>query len=382
VTGRAASAALALLLALAAAGCGADGTTASSGTGTSATVVSHRWITSRVVGHLAEPTALVTRPGDDHLWAAERAGTIRRVAISADGNHLTPSTHPALDLTAVTSTDTERGLLDILFTDRGQTLWVSRTNLDGNTRVETYRMDGDRILASTRRVRLAVVQPFPNHNGGNLELGPDGRVWFGLGDGGAADDPLNNAQNPRTQLGKILRFGPGGTAPEIMVSGVRNPWRFSFDTDRSLWISDVGQDTTEEIDHLPASAIRGANLGWSGYEGNHRHVPGAGRAPAHPVVPVFTYTHADGSCSIIGGFTYHGRAMPGLRGAYLFTDYCKGDVLGFEPDPVTASRRDVGYSELFTHVHVDAPISFAEDAHGEPFVLTEGGEVVRLLPAA
>ncbi|MBX3286224.1 MAG: PQQ-dependent sugar dehydrogenase, partial [Actinobacteria bacterium] len=262
---------------------------------------------------LAEPTFLLVRPGDDHLWVAERAGTVRRLAVSDGGRTLTPVGDPVLDVSDDTTTDAERGLLGLAFSADGDTLFVSRTNADGNTRLEAYDTTDDGVDASSRRVLLEVDQPFPNHNGGNVVLGPDGKLWFGLGDGGAGDDPGNRAQDPDELLGKVLRIDPDGGDPEIVVSGVRNPWRFSFDTDGSLWIADVGQNAVEEVDRLPAGEIEGANLGWSGYEGSEPYLDGDGRRPDDPVMPVFEYRHEDGNCSITGGFVYHGTALAGLE---------------------------------------------------------------------
>ena len=322
-----------------------------------------------------EPTFLLVRPGDDHLWVAERAGRVRRLASSDGGRTLTPVGDAVLDVRDDTGTDGEGGLLGLAFSEDGGTLFVSRTNADGDTRLEAYDASDDAVDASSRRVLLAVDQPFPNHNGGNVVLGPDGNLWFGLGDGGAGDDPDNRAQDPDDLLGKIVRIDPEGGEPEIVVSGVRNPWRFSFDTDGSLWIGDVGQGAIEEVDHLPAGEIDGANLGWSGYEGSEPYLDGDGRRPENPVMPVFEYTHEGGNCSITGGFVYRGTAIEGLQGAYLFADYCAGRVRAVRlgSDGAFAAEYDLGVS-------LGGPVSFAADAEGEPYVLSGSGVIVRLVP--
>ncbi len=333
-------------------------------------------IVAEVAGTFEEPIALEVRPGDDHLWLAERAGTVRRVAVAADGS-LAADGDPVLDLTDQTTTEAERGLLDLAFSADGAVLYVSRTNLDGNTRLTAYDLDGDDVDLGSERELLAVDQPYPNHNGGNVVLGPDGAVWFGLGDGGAADDPENRAQDPDTVLGKIVRLAPDGGDPEIVVTGVRNPWRFAFDDDGSLWIGDVGQNAWEEVDHLPADAIDGANLGWSGYEGTHPYLDGDGRRPADAVGPVFEYPHDGGACSITGGFPYRGTVLAGLDGWYLFADYCVGRIraIHLAADGSFAGEADLG-------VDVGSPISFAADADGEPLVLSQDGDIVRLRPAS
>ena len=256
------------------------------------------------VATLDEPTSLVVRPGDDdHLWVSERAGTIRRLA--RRGETYDASGEPALDISDDTTTESERGLLSIAFSADGDTIYVSHTNADTDTRLDAYAMSGDAIDASSKATLLAVEQPFRNHNGGQVQLGPDGMLWFGLGDGGAGNDPDNRAQDPDDLLGKVLRIDPrkpadgkpyaipednpfadGGGAPEIAIMGVRNPWRFTFDRENDdLWIGDVGQNQIEEVDHLPIAQALGVNLGWSGFEGTQAHLDGEGRRPAESVPP-------------------------------------------------------------------------------------------------
>lgn len=353
-----------------------QGTTTADGSSTGATAASPAKVTATVVGTAASPTVLLARPGDDgHLWIAERAGRVLRATVNDDGTLDIPA-EPALDLSDQTTTELERGLLGLAFSPDGATLYASYTDPDGNTRVVSYALDGDRVDASSRTVLLRQDQPYGNHNGGNIVIGPDGKLWLGLGDGGAADDPENRAQDPGTILGKIIRMDPDGGTPEIVVTGVRNPWRYAFDTDGSLWIGDVGQGAWEEVDHLRADQIDGANLGWSGYEGTHPYLEGDGRRPDDAIAPVFEYSHDHGNCSITGGFPYHGQALAGLDGAYLFADYCAGNVraITLGTDGKLAAEYDLG-------VHVDQPISFGRDAHGELYVLSEGGDIARLGPA-
>jgi glucose/arabinose dehydrogenase len=332
-------------------------------------------VTSVIAATASEPIVLLPRPGDDtHLWLAERSGRVRRLEVVDGGELLRSNDDEVLDLSDRTSVDAERGLLGMAFSEDGTILFVSYTNLDGNTRVESYELDGDEVDESTRRERFAIDQPFANHNGGNIVLGPDGRLWLGLGDGGAADDPENRAQDPSTELGKIIAIDLATDETEIMVSGVRNPWRFSFDTDGALWIGDVGQNQYEEIDHLSAGEIAGANLGWSGFEGVHRYLEDPERTPAEPVPPVFEYPHDGGNCSITGGFAYRGTAIPALEGAYLFADYCLGRVraITLDANGDLASEFDLG-------VDVPGPISFGTDQAGEAYVLSADGNIVRLL---
>src|SRR5690606_5321819 len=157
-------------------------------------------------------------------------------------------------------------------------------------------------VTDSRRVLLSVEQPFPNHNGGHVVVTPDDTLWLGLGDGGSADDPENRAQDPDTLLGKLVRVDTtGGEDHEIVASGLRNPWRFSFDPDGTGWIADVGQNECAAINRISADELPGANFGWSGYEGTEPYLDGDGRRPADPVMPVLTYSHDDGNCSITGG---------------------------------------------------------------------------------
>ena len=284
---------------------------------------------------------------------------------------------PVLDLSEETTTDGERGLLGLTFSEDGDTLFASYTNREGDTRLDAYEMDGDRADTGSRRELLAVEQPFANHNGGDVVLGPDGQLWLGLGDGGSGGDPDNHAQDPDDPLGKLLRIDPesdSSTAPEIWAIGLRNPWRFSFDraTD-DLWIADVGQNAIEEIDFLPAGTPAGSNFGWSGYEGSE--VYDESRVAEGTVPPVFEMRHADGWCSVTGGVVYRGENIPDLQGAYLFGDYCLPGLHGLtlEDGGVTA-QRELG-------VDVASLVSIDEDADGEVYLLSLDGGISRLDPA-
>lgn len=334
-------------------------------------------IAAAPAGNFDEPIALVVRPGADQLWLAERAGTVRRVDLGDDGM-LTATGDAQLDIRDQISTDAERGLLGLAFSADGTTIYLSSTDTQGNSRLTAYDVVDDNIDESSARELFTIEQPFANHNGGHILWGPDGKLWLGLGDGGAADDPENRAQDPDTPLGKIVRFDTSQAQPEaeIVVSGVRNPWRFAFDDDGSLWIADVGQGEIEEIDHLQADEIEGANLGWSGYEGSEPYLDGPGRRPRDGVSPVFEYSHDNGNCSVTGGFVYRGQALSGLAGWYLFADYCAGDIRAIRLDEsgAFATEQDLG-------VMVDAPVSFGRDLDGEPYVLSLDGQVLRLVPA-
>ena len=205
-------------------------------------------------------------------------------------------------------------------------LFVSHTDTDGNSDVASYAIDGETVDPSTRDVLFEIDQPYANHNGGHIVLGPDGRLWLGLGDGGSADDPENRAQDDGTLLGKLVAIDLDSGEAVQVAKGLRNPWRFDFDDDGGIWIADVGQDATEEIDHVTADEIEGANFGWSGYEGSAEYLDGDGRRPDDAIGPVFEYDRSDGACSVTGGVTAEARPLPTWTGRFRFADYCSGRV--------------------------------------------------------
>jgi glucose/arabinose dehydrogenase len=352
-------------------------------------------IAATPVAEVDSPTALVVRPGSPTMYVAERAGRVRPVTVTGSGRDRSYQVgEPVLDISANVVADGERGLLDIEFSDDGGTLYVHYSLApSGDTRVAASTMRGDDVDTDSYGELLAVEQPYPNHNGGELEIGPDGYLYIGLGDGGGGGDPEGNGQDTGALLGKILRIDPaspsgdeaygippdnpfadgGGGRPEVWLYGVRNPWRFSFDrANGDLWIGDVGQSAWEEIDHLPAAAVgagRGANLGWNEMEATHPFEGGSN--PDGGVLPVFEYAHDEG-CSVTGGVVYRGSAIPGLGGAYLFGDYCQGVVraLRVRDGQVTEERS--------FDANVDQLVSFAEDADGEVYALSLLGGIYRL----
>jgi glucose/arabinose dehydrogenase len=351
-------------------------------------------IAATPVAEVESPTALVVRPGSPTMYVAERAGRVRPVTVTGTGGERTYDVgDPVLDISDNVVDDGERGLLDIEFSDDGSTLYVHYSLApSGDARVAAYTMAGDVVDTGSYRELLAVKDPFPNHNGGEMEIGPDGFLYIALGDGGGAGDPEGNGQDTEALLGKILRIDPEnasdgraygiptdnpfadgrGGRPEVWLYGVRNPWRFSFDraTD-DLWIGDVGQNQWEEIDQLPAAAGGGggANLGWNEMEATHPYEGGSN--PDGGVLPVFEYSHEEG-CSVTGGVVYRGAAIPGLGGAYLFGDYCQGDVRA-----VRVHDGQVTEERTFD-AHVDQLVSFAEDAEGEVYALSLMGGIYRL----
>ena len=345
------------------------------------------------IGEFEEPIDLAFRPGvTDRAYLAERAGVVRDLDLATGGSTA------VLDITDETTTDSERGLLGLVVAPDGGHLYVSSTNLDGDSRVVEYAIADDGALDETSaRTVLALDQPFPNHNGGHLIFGPDGLLYIGLGDGGAAGDPLEAGQDRGQLLGSILRIDPAGVdgsayaipadnpfvgeegaRPEVWLKGVRNPWRFSFDrATGDLWVGDVGQDEIEEIDHLPADADglnagRGLNLGWNAMEGDQPYDDGV--EPDDHTPPVFTYTHAEGGCSVTGGFVYRGSTIPELFGAYLYADYCAGDLraLAVTDGEVVDDATIAG--------PVDGPVSFAQGPDNELYLLAQSGPLLEIVP--
>ena len=330
----------------------------------------------RVVARgLSQPLYVTAPPGDtSRLFIVEKTGRIR---IVKSGRLLSA---PFLDIHSRVSTGSEQGLLSMAFDPRfasNRFFYVDYTNLAGDTRVVRYRASAshpNRAVASSAKVLLKVNQPFANHNGGQLQFGPDGRLYIGLGDGGSEGDPNDNGQNLRTRLAKILTLNVrvAGAAPRMYAYGLRNPWRFSFDRAKgNLWIGDVGQNNWEEIDYLRRGTKAGTNFGWSYYEGSHVYKP-------QPIdrsrlnFPVAQYSHTLG-CAVIGGYVYRGSAIPALRGHYLFGDECSGRIW-FKTGPSAAKLILTGVSRKVSRLS-----SFGQGANGELYLTSLSGAVYRIV---
>ena len=323
----------------------------------------------------------VTAPKGDatRLFVVEKTGRIRIV----ENGSLVPA--PFLDLSKMVSGGGEQGLLSMAFDPRYATngrFYVDYTDLAGDTRVVRYRVSGNDpnvADAATARLILRVGQPYSNHNGGQLQFGPDGRLYVGMGDGGSHGDPQRRAQDSRSRLGKLLRINVNVSPIRIGIyaKGLRNPWRFSFDrANGALWIGDVGQNAWEEIDYLRPGRPAGANLGWNGYEGTHvynQEVAATLRKSAL-TWPVAQYSHSVGS-SVTGGYVYRGTAIPGLRGYYLFADFGSGRVWA-KKGPGGAR-----YTLPGANGQVSQIASFGQDATGELYVVSLAGPVYRIVPA-
>ncbi|MGW6534029.1 PQQ-dependent sugar dehydrogenase [Streptomyces venezuelae] len=319
------------------------------------------------------------------VWIAERAGTVRVLGKQGLGE-------PVLDISAETTTDGERGLLGIAFSNDFRYFYISYTDLQGTSTVDEFAVSKGKLRPETRRTVLTQTQPYSNHNGGDIKFGRDGYLYIALGDGGSGGDPHGNGQNLDTLLGKLLRIDPRGGTPyaipadnpfvgdpkakdEIWAYGLRNPWRFSFDRGTGdLFIGDVGQSAWEEIDRAPATSKGGENYGWSQMEGTHPFREGT--EPANHVPPVHEYDRTGLGCSVTGGFVYRGKAIPELRGQYLFSDYCDGTVRALK----MKDGKVTGVSDL--GVNGGEVVSFVQGGKGELYVLDLGGPVSRIDPAA
>ena len=341
-------------------------------------------VTLTEVASMTSPTAGAVGP-DGTLYLAERGGTVHPLTDDGVGEAV-------VDLSDETTTDGERGLLGLAFAADGSELFLSSTDLEGHTVVTAMGVENDQVDPEQRRELYTLEQPFANHNGGDIAVGPDGLLYIGLGDGGGAGDPLEAGQDLSTPLGSLLRIDPHAGDPyavpddnpyvdddaavdEILAFGLRNPWRFSFDAETGdLWIADVGQDDREEVNLVTLEEASGGNFGWNLMEGTLEF---AGSEPDDHVPPIYEYqTGGDQGCAITGGYVYTGEAIPELYGAYLYADYCNGLVraLVVDDDGQVIEQDDLG-------VDGGQVVSFVEDDQGELYLLDLGGQVSRLDPA-
>lgn len=349
---------------------------------------------------------VITHAGDPRLFVVEQSGRIRVIGDGA----VRPT--PFLDITArVDDTGNEQGLLGLAFhpdyADNGH-FYVNYTydppsGLD-RTRISRFTVGADPDVADpdSELVLMEFEQPFSNHNGGDILFGPDGYLYIATGDGGSGGDPQNNAQNPQSPLGKLLRIdvdGGGGTpdcnliaannygippdnaytdgdggagCDEIFALGLRNPWRIAFDslTD-DLWIADVGQNAREEIDFVPAGTAAGLNFGWRCYEGDDVYNDD-GCDDAY-FAPLVTTAHAAGNCSITGGRVYRGGAEPALTGRYFFSDFCNTAIR-----TITFANGEPVVEDAIPAGEVAQPVAFGEDIFGELYVASLTGTIYRI----
>jgi glucose/arabinose dehydrogenase len=324
-----------------------------------------------VASGLDSPLLATVAPGESkRLYVVEQGGLIRIVA----GDKI--RAQPFLDLRARVRAGGEQGLLGLEFAPdyaTSRTFVVNYTDNNGDTRVVRYRSDGTKALPASARQLLFVKQPYANHNGGNVVYGPDGLLYVGMGDGGSGGDPENRAQDMDTLLGKIVRLDPRKPAakPVVVASGVRNPWRFTFDRVKGdLYVGDVGQGEIEEVDWVAWPWQGLLNFGWDVYEGR-RSFESKQLGPGRLVQPVAQYSHDQG-CSITGGYAYRGSAVRAAAGRYFYGDYCSGTVWSLKI--VSGKARGIRREPF----EVEGLTSFGEDGAGELYLVSGHGALYRL----
>jgi glucose/arabinose dehydrogenase len=349
------------------------------------------------IGRFQAPVYVAAAPGFPRLlFVVEQGG---RVVVLRSGHR---RRRPFLDISSLVSSGGERGLLSIAFPPdypQSRRFYVYYTDNQGDIRVdEFHRRSATRAARGSRRAVIQIPhRANSNHNGGQLQfLGP--LLYFGTGDGGSGGDPPNNAQNRESLLGKLLRINPRPshgrpyTIPadnpfvgrpgrdEIYSYGLRNPFRFSFDTVTAarprIVIADVGQNRFEEVDYERLSAASGANFGWDAFEGFSRYTEENSGTPdpGGTTKPIFAYPHSrGGSCSVIGGYVVRDRSLRGLRGRYVYADLCEGELRSLVPH----LRRATGDRRL--GLTVPSPSSFGEDDRGRVYVASLEGPVYRLV---
>jgi len=334
--------------------------------------------TTSIITSIDSPVA-ITHAGDGsgRLFITLQAGQI----LIYNGQQLLAD--PFLDIRALVSSGGERGLLSAAFHPNyvaNGFFYVDYTDLNGDTVIARYQVSLNPDVAdpTSAVILLTIPQPFANHNGGQLQFGPDGNLYIGMGDGGSGGDPLNNAQDLTSLLGKILRIAVGSlpysiptdnpfvtnpnARPEVWAYGLRNPWRFSFDRRTGdLFIADVGQDQLEEVDFQPQSSAGGENYGWRLMEGTSCFNPASNCNDGSLTLPILEYDHSLG-CSVTGGYRYRGLENPGMLGLYFYGDFCSGRIWGAAPD---AQGNWVTTELLDTDLQITA---FGEDEDGELLV--------------
>ncbi len=365
----------------------------------------------RVASGLDRPVYVTAPPLDpNRIFIVEQDGVVRIV------KNGTPLPTPFIDVTGDVTCCGEQGLLSMAFAPDYETsgiFYLSYTNNGGLPEVRRYTVSANPDVANTTGTLVISTEDFAsNHNGGLVLFGPDGYLYFAMGDGGGGDDPEETGQDLTRLLGKIMRIdvnaatytippsnpfvGAPPALPEIWAYGVRNPWRISFDRGTGdLYIADVGQGAREEVDVQPASSTGGENYGWDIFEGTlcHEPEPPATMCPSPPTgftFPVLEYDHGQG-CSITGGYVYRGCAMPDLAGTYFYSDICSAFIRTFKGVSGGAAQNlDDRTSDVAPGggLSIGGVSSFGEDARGELYVVDYGGgvdgqgEVYKIVPGS
>ena len=353
----------------------------------SSAVHAQQFTLRQIAGGLSMPVA-ITHANDSRIFITLQRGQI----VIYNGSGILPT--PFLDIQPLVACCGERGLLSVAFhpqyRDNGF-LFVYYIDRNTDVTIARYKVsasDPNRADPNSAQILLTINhRQFGNHDGGQLQFGPDGYLYAGTGDGGGAGDPLANGQNVNSLLAKMLRIDVDSASPyaippsnpfanrsdarnEIWAYGLRNPWRFSFDRQTGdLWIADVGQNSWEEIDLQPATSIGGENYGWNRMEGKHCFNPSSNCNDGTLTLPILEYDHSGSKCSVTGGYRYRGARFPRLQGLYIYGDYCTGTISA-------AMQSGSGWTTS-SLIAAAFPIStFGEDASGEIYVANYGGGVI------
>ena len=331
----------------------------------------------------------IKNAGDERLFVVEKSGKIKILNQNGSVNST-----PFLDIEDRVSTNAnERGLLGLAFHPNypeNPFFFVNYTNNSGATTISKFSVSANQDIANdSETILLEINQPYANHNGGCINFGPDGNLYIGMGDGGSGGDPQNYSQNTESLLGKMLRINVNSGAysipennpygDEIWSVGLRNPWKFSFDSlNGDLWIADVGQNEFEEINMVQNNPAN-INYGWRCYEGNEPYNL-SGCPEEGLTFPVSTYSHyssGDFKCSITGGYVYRGNQISGLNGVYFFADYCSGEI-----GLLSKNENDEWDMSLaFPNIN-GSWVSFGEDVNGELYIASINGGVYKIIDAA
>jgi glucose/arabinose dehydrogenase len=345
----------------------------------------------------------VTNAGDGRLFVTEQPGRIRIILQSGQNGAVLPA--PFLDVSSLLVSGGEQGLLSVAFHPQyaqNGLFFIFYTDRNGTDIIARYHVsaDANRADPASGRILLSIPEPYANHNGGELQFGPDGYLYAGVGDGGAGGDPACNAQQGVNLLGKLLRldvdthadtppyyaippdnpFRSGSPLPaEVWAYGLRNPWRFSFDRKTGdLWIGDVGQGVREEIDFQSAGSPGGQDYGWKIMEGSlcfgrdacPVSTPACGSASF--TSPVLEYDHGP-ECSVTGGYVARSPSLPNAYGAYFFGDFCSGRVW-------TAERQGAAWQVRVLPTRVPSLSTFGQGSDGELYAASLDGTLYRIVP--
>ncbi len=330
----------------------------------------------QIASGLDSPTYVTSAPGQRGvLYVTEQPGVVR---VLVNGKL---RAQPFIDIGNLVKSGGEQGLLSIAFHPgyaKNHRFFLYFNDTTGDVRVYEFQSNGTVGLPNTGKSLLRVShREFDNHDGGQLQFGPDGLLYAGTGDGGSGGDPHNHSQNVGSQLGKLLRLNvnKAGASWKVVGYGLRNPWRFSWDrATRDLYIGDVGQDEWEEVDvRTPKQQRSLNNYGWRVWEGRARFASGQRTSRAGKLVfPIVTYKHDSGRCSITGGYVYRGKAMPSARGRYFYGDFCTGEIWSLRAvhGKLASKRKE--------RLKVGSLSSFGQDAAGELYATSLDGQVYKL----